>query len=52
MSHVAVIEALAKELYDVIEKYADALPMASVIGALETIKHDILTTSMEEDNDE
>lgn len=44
-----MIEELTKEIYKSIEKFNDALPLASVIGILEVIQYEIMTMTGDDD---
>lgn len=41
-SSLAVIHAMAKEIHDVLEKYDETMPVATVIGILEAVKMEII----------
>ena len=45
MSQQVMIEELTKEIYKSIEKFNDALPLASVIGILEVIQYELITST-------
>ena len=42
MSQQVMIEALYQEIVGVVEKFDEALPLASVVGVLEVIKYQLL----------
>ena len=44
-----MIEALTKELADVIYKFEGALPLSSVLGVLEVIKYYLITNTEEDE---
>lgn len=46
-SHLAVVNALAKEIWSVLDRYEDSIPVASVLGILEAIKYEVITTAIE-----
>lgn len=48
MTQLALLEALTSELYDVIENYHDAIPLAAVIGVLEVLKYEMLHRAAKE----
>ena len=50
MSQQVMIEELTKEIYNAIEKFNDALPLASVVGILEVIQYELITST--EENEE
>ncbi len=56
-SSLAIIHAMAREIQDVLEKYNDTMPVATVVGVLEAIKMEIILSYMpgldgEEDDDD
>ena len=46
-SHLAVLNSLARELWTVLDRYEDALPVASVLGVLEAIKYEVIVTAID-----
>ena len=44
-----MIEELTKEIYLAIEKFNEALPLASVVGVLEVIKYELIMNVEEEE---
>jgi len=42
MSQQVMIEELTKEIYLAIEKFNEALPLASVVGVFEVIKYELI----------
>ena len=42
LSQQVMIEALYQEIVGVVEKFDEALPLASVVGVLEVIKYQLL----------
>lgn len=48
MTQLALLEALTGEIYDVIENYNDAIPLAAVIGVLEVMKYELLHRAAKE----
>lgn len=42
MTQLALLEALTEEIYDAIDNYNDAIPLAAAIGVLEVIKYELL----------
>ena len=52
MSQQVLIEALTEEIYDTIDKYADSMPLASVLGILDVIKFEMLSTAAQQIEDE
>ena len=46
-SHLAVVNALAKEIWSVLDRYEDSIPVASVLGILEAIKYEVITTALD-----
>ena len=44
-----MIEGLYKELIGVLEKFDEALPLASVVGVLEVIKFQLLNNTEDEE---
>jgi hypothetical protein len=56
-SSLAVINAMAKEIQDVLERYDETMSVATVIGVLEAIKMEIILSYIpgfdgEEDDDD
>ena len=49
MSQQVMIEELTKDIYKSIEKFNDALPLASVIGILEVIQYELITSTEEDE---
>lgn len=52
MSQSVLIEALAQELFEVIDKYGDTMPLAAAIGALECVKLQLILDAREVSNDD
>lgn len=50
MTQFAMIEALADDIHKVIQEYGDAVPFATVIGVLETIKMELYIAAQDEDD--
>ena len=44
-----MIEELTKDIYKSIEKFNDALPLASVVGILEVIQYELVTSTGDDD---
>ena len=44
-----MIEELTKDIYKSIEKFNDALPLASVVGILEVIQYELITSTGDDD---
>lgn len=42
MTQLALIEALTGEIYDAIDRYGDAIPLAAALGILEVIKYELI----------
>ena len=49
MSQQVMIEELTKDIYKSIEKFNDALPLASVVGILEVIQYELITNTEEDE---
>ncbi len=49
MSQQVMIEELTKDIYKSIEKFNDALPLASVVGILEVIQYELITSTGDDD---
>ena len=49
MSQQVMIEALYQEIVGVLEKFDEALPLASVVGVLEVIKFQLLNNTEEDE---
>jgi hypothetical protein len=45
-SHLAVLNALARDMWSVLDRYEDSLPVASVLGVLEAIKYEVIVTAI------
>lgn len=52
MNPSALIEALAQEVFEVVDKYGDTMPLAAAIGALECVKLQLILDAREESNDD
>lgn len=52
MSQAALIEALAQEVYEAIDRYGDTMPLAAAIGALECVKLQLILDAREASNDD
>jgi hypothetical protein len=48
MSQSVLIEALAQEIYEAIDRYGDSIPLASAIGVLDCVKFQIMLNAKEE----
>ena len=51
MSQQVMIEELTKDIYKSIEKFNDALPLASVVGILEVIQYELITSTTGDDDE-
>ena len=53
-SHLSVLNALARDMWSVLDRYEDSLPVASVLGVLEAIKYEVIVTAIDasENNEE
>jgi hypothetical protein len=40
--NTALVEALAQELYEVIDTYGDQMPVSAVVGVLEAVKYQLM----------
>jgi hypothetical protein len=40
--NTALVEALAQEIYEVIDNYGEQMPVAAVIGVLEAVKYQLM----------
>jgi len=49
LSQQVMIEALYQEIVGVVEKFDEALPLASVVGVLEVIKYQLLMNTEDEE---
>ena len=49
LSQQVMIEALYQEIMGVLEKFDEALPLASVVGVLEVIKYQLLNNTEEDE---
>ena len=49
LSQQVMIEALYQEIIGVLEKFDEALPLASVVGVLEVIKYQLLNNTEEDE---
>ncbi len=49
MSQQVMIEALYQEIVGAVEKFDEALPIASVVGVLEVIKYQLLMNTEDEE---
>jgi hypothetical protein len=49
LSQQVMIEALYQEIMGVLEKFDEALPLASVVGVLEVIKFQLLNNTEDEE---
>lgn len=52
MTQAVLIEALAQEIYEAIDKYGDSMPLATAIGALECVKLQLMMDKREGDKDD
>lgn len=50
MSQAALIEAMAQEVFEIVDKYGDTMPLAAAIGALECVKLQLILDAREESN--
>lgn len=48
MTQAALLEALAQEIFEAIDRYGDAMPMASAVGVLECVKLQLIFNAREE----
>lgn len=46
-SHLAILNGLAKDIWKVLDRYEDSIPIASVLGVLEAIKYEVIVTAIE-----
>lgn len=46
-SHLTILNGLAKDIWAVLERYEDSIPVASVLGVLEAIKYEVINTAIE-----
>lgn len=51
-SHLAVLNALARDMWSVLDRYEDSLPVASVLGVLEAIKYEVIVTAIDAADEE
>jgi len=49
MTQVALIEALAQEIFEAIDKYGDTMSLAAAIGALECVKLQLILNARQEE---
>ena len=49
LSQQVMIEALYQEIVGAVEKFDEALPLASVVGVLEVIKYQLLNNTEEDE---
>jgi len=49
MTQLALLEALANEIHNLIQEYGDAIPLASAIGVLEIVKLELINGAKEEE---
>jgi hypothetical protein len=49
LSQQVMIEALYQEIVGAVEKFDEALPLASVVGVLEVIKYQLLMNTEDEE---
>ncbi len=49
MSQQVMIDALSPEIVGAVEKFDEALPLASVVGVLEVIKYQLLMHTEDEE---
>lgn len=52
MTQAVLIEALAQEIYEAIDKYGETMPLAAAIGALECVKFQLILDAREEKKDD
>lgn len=52
MTQAVLIEALAQEIYEAIDKYGESMSLAAAIGALECVKLQLILNAREEKNDD
>ena len=50
MTQLALLKALAEEIYDAIDRYGEAIPLASAVGVLEVVKFELIKRHINEDN--
>lgn len=46
-SHLTILNGLAKDIWAVLERYEDSIPVASVLGVLEAIKYEVIITAID-----
>lgn len=52
MTPLKLAQGLTDELLDVIYKYHETMPLVTVLGVLEVIKHQLIQEHMDEEDDE
>lgn len=52
MTQAVLIEALAQEIYEAIDKYGDEMSLAAAVGALECVKLQLILDKREEANND
>ena len=40
--NTVLVEALAQEIYEVIDQYGEQMPVAAVVGVLEAVKYQLM----------
>lgn len=46
-SHLSILNGLAKDIWKVLDRYEDSIPVASVLGILEAIKYEVIITAID-----
>ena len=52
MTPLKLAQGLTDELLDVVYKYHETMPLVTVLGVLEVIKHQLIQEHMDEEDDE
>jgi predicted outer membrane lipoprotein len=47
--NTALVEALAQEIFEVIDNYGERMPVAVAVGVLEAVKYQLMRQSAEEE---
>lgn len=47
--NTALVEALAQEIYEVIDTYGEQMPVAAVVGVLEAVKYQLMKQVSEDE---
>jgi predicted outer membrane lipoprotein len=48
MSQTVLIEALAQEIFEAIDRYGDSIPLAAAVGVLDCVKFQLVLDAREE----